>query len=87
MKIYLHKTFSNIVTGMSSLLFYFQDWHSVVSLEKLVLPKLWRVLKDGGHGSANVIYPNLLPFISHFPIHEMDKTNLYTNFFDNLRKG
>ncbi|XP_048513180.1 E3 ubiquitin-protein ligase listerin isoform X2 [Athalia rosae] len=64
-----------------------KNWHNVVSIEKLILPKLWRVLRDGGHGSASSIYPNLLPLISHFQLQNVDRIHLYTNFFDNLRKG
>ncbi|XP_046741676.1 E3 ubiquitin-protein ligase listerin isoform X2 [Diprion similis] len=64
-----------------------EDWHTVVSIEKLILPKLWHVLREGGNGSANAIYPNLLPFISHFPIQGENKMNFYEIFFDNLRKG
>ncbi|XP_046596991.1 E3 ubiquitin-protein ligase listerin isoform X1 [Neodiprion lecontei] len=64
-----------------------EGWHTVVSIEKLIIPKLWHVLREGGNGSANAIYPNLLPFISHFPIQNENKMNFYTNFFNNLRKG
>ncbi|XP_024938302.1 uncharacterized protein LOC107265048 isoform X2 [Cephus cinctus] len=64
-----------------------EDWHTVVNMEKLVLPKLWRVLRNGGQCCATVVYPNLLPFLSQFPKLNVLKTSLYTNFFDNMREG
>ncbi|XP_012139948.1 E3 ubiquitin-protein ligase listerin [Megachile rotundata] len=64
-----------------------QDWYCLVSVEKLVLPKLWRVLRSGGQCCASIVYPNLLPFISQFPKLNMDFYNLYTNFFSNMRQG
>ncbi|KAG7213022.1 hypothetical protein KM043_002357 [Ampulex compressa] len=64
-----------------------EDWYLVVSIEKLVLPKLWRVLKNGGQNCATIVYPNLLPFISQFPKLKIDTNNLYTNFFNNMREG
>ncbi|XP_043265520.1 E3 ubiquitin-protein ligase listerin [Colletes gigas] len=64
-----------------------QDWYCVVSIEKLVLPKLWRVLRSGGQCCASIVYPNLLPFISQFPKLNVDAYNLYINFFDNMRQG
>ncbi|KZC08965.1 E3 ubiquitin-protein ligase listerin [Dufourea novaeangliae] len=64
-----------------------EDWYCVVSIEKLVLPKLWRVLRSGGQCSASIVYPNLLPFISQFPKLNVDVHNLYMNFFSNMRHG
>ncbi|XP_053980359.1 E3 ubiquitin-protein ligase listerin-like [Hylaeus volcanicus] len=64
-----------------------QDWYCVVSIEKLVLPKLWRVLRSGGQCCATIVYPNLLPFISQFPKLNVDVYNLYMNFFNNMRQG
>ncbi|KAF7402902.1 hypothetical protein HZH66_005169 [Vespula vulgaris] len=64
-----------------------QDWYIVVSIEKLVLPKLWRILRGGGQCCASVVYPNLLPFLSQFPKLNIDNTTLYTNFFENMRQG
>lgn len=63
-----------------------QNWSSYVSIEKLVLPKLWKVLKEAGQGSASVIYPNLLPLISHIPAN-IDAKTLYSNFFEYCRIG
>ena len=43
-----------------------------MNIHKAVLPKMWFVLKDGGAGSADLIYPNLLPLIDLLPeVHEM----------------
>lgn len=63
------------------------DWHSVVSVDKLVLPKLWRVLRSGGQCCASIVYPNLLPFVSQFPKLSVNTDQLYVNFFDNMRQG
>lgn len=64
------------------------DWHNSVSIDKLVLPKLWRVLKNGGQGCASVVYPSLLPLLSQFQIFNIDdKKNCYINFFDNMKIG
>ncbi|XP_014468985.1 PREDICTED: E3 ubiquitin-protein ligase listerin [Dinoponera quadriceps] len=65
----------------------FDDWYSVVSVDKLVLPKLWRVLRSGGQSCAGIVYPNLLPFVSQFPKLSADTDQLYVNFFDNMRQG
>ncbi|EZA47447.1 E3 ubiquitin-protein ligase listerin [Ooceraea biroi] len=63
------------------------DWHLVVNIEKLVLPKLWRVLRSGGQCCASTVYPNLLPFVSQFPKLGVPIDDLYINFFDNMRQG
>jgi len=63
------------------------DWHLVVNINKLVLPKLWHVLRSGGQCCASTVYPNLLPFVSQFPKFNVDMSDLYTNFFNNMRQG
>lgn len=64
------------------------DWYLSVSMDKLVLPKLWRVLKNSGQGCANIVYPSLLPLLSQFPKFNIDnKTNCFINFFDNMKYG
>lgn len=63
------------------------DWHLVVNINKLVLPKLWHVLRSGGQCCASTVYPNLLPFVSQFPKFNIDIIDLYTNFFNNMRQG
>lgn len=57
-----------------------------INVEKLVLPKLWRVLRDAAQGNATSIYPNLLPLISKFPPGS-DANAFYSTFFDNIRLG
>ncbi|XP_015122919.1 uncharacterized protein LOC107045242 [Diachasma alloeum] len=65
-----------------------EDWHSSVSVEKLVLPKLWKVLRNGGQGCASVVYPSLLPFLSQFPKFNIEnKSQLFINFFENMKQG
>ncbi|XP_058790902.1 E3 ubiquitin-protein ligase listerin [Phymastichus coffea] len=64
-----------------------EDWQKVVNVEKLVLSKLWKVLKNGGQCCATVVYPNLLPFLSQFTKFEINKEILLKNFFDNMRQG
>ncbi|KOC69982.1 E3 ubiquitin-protein ligase listerin [Habropoda laboriosa] len=64
-----------------------EDWYTVVNIEKLVLPKLWRVLRSGGQSCPSIVYPNLLPFISQFPKLNVDPHYLYINFFTNMRQG
>ena len=68
-------------------MFSFQDWYTVINIEKLLLPKLWRVLRNGGQCCASIIYPNLLPFISQFPKLSFDSHYLYINFFTYMREG
>jgi len=63
------------------------DWHLVVNIDKLVLPKLWRILRFGGQCCASTVYPNLLPFVSQFPKLGVNIDDLYINFFDNMRQG
>ena len=68
-------------------MFSLQDWYSVINIEKLLLPKLWCVLQNGGQHCASIIYPHLLPFISQFPRLNVDPHHLYINFFTNMRQG
>lgn len=63
------------------------DWYLIVNIDKLVLPKLWQVLRSGGQCCASTVYPNLLPFISQFSKLNINIDNLYMNFFDNMRQG
>lgn len=58
-------------------------------MEKALLPKLWKMLKSGGGGNAETIYPHLLPLLS-----KLDRTVLgektipfYLNFFENINIG
>lgn len=58
-------------------------------MEKALLPKLWKMLKCGGGGNAETIYPHLLPLLS-----KLDRTVLgdktipfYLSFFENINIG
>lgn len=62
------------------------DWHKYINTEKLVLPKLWQILREGGQGSATIIYPNLLPLLSKFPMN-ISSSNFYSNFFSSMQLG
>ena len=35
-----------------------------MNVEKALLPGLWSLLKEGGHGCASIAYPCLLPLVS-----------------------
>ncbi|EDV25006.1 uncharacterized protein TRIADDRAFT_25963 [Trichoplax adhaerens] len=50
-----------------------QDCWDHVSARKSVLPKLWQLLRSNGNGSASVIFPALLPFLSKIPIEVSDR--------------
>lgn len=58
-------------------------------MEKALLPKIWKVLKAGGFGSASVIYPHFLPLLAKLNATVLgDKLQpFYTDFFQNLNIG
>lgn len=58
-------------------------------MEKALLPKLWKILKTGGNGSAETIYPHLLPLLSKLNKDILNEKTLqfYTNFFENFKIG
>lgn len=59
-----------------------------VSAEKLVFPKLWRILREGGQGNAAMIFPNMLPLLSKIPQSVIGtKQEFFTKFFDSMRAG
>lgn len=60
-----------------------------MNMEKALLPKLWKILKSGGNGSAETIYPHLLPLLSKLnkDILKEKINQFYTNFFENLNIG
>lgn len=65
-----------------------KNWWTFISIEKLFLPKLWKILKQGGQGNASLIYPSLLPLISHLPpIIDDNDHQFYNQFFENLWLG
>lgn len=63
--------------------------HTHVNIEKALLPKLWKILKTGGGGSAETIYPHLLPLLSKLNkgILGEKTTQFYSNFFENTNIG
>lgn len=63
-----------------------QDWSSKANIDKLMMPKLWKILKDGGQGNAATIFPNLLPLLSNI-MDIIDVDNFYPKFFQNLCDG
>ncbi|KAL3280345.1 hypothetical protein HHI36_017834 [Cryptolaemus montrouzieri] len=72
----------NVLLAISSI----KEWWTKVNIDKLMMPKLWKVLKEGGQGNAAVIYPNLLPLLSNLtPI--VDENTFYSNFFQSLCLG
>lgn len=65
-----------------------QDCWSHVNAEKIVFPKLWHVLRQGGEGNAVTIFPNLLPFVSKIPATaSLDKDFFYNKFFTSMHHG
>ncbi|XP_018571354.1 E3 ubiquitin-protein ligase listerin isoform X2 [Anoplophora glabripennis] len=65
-----------------------KEWWTFINIEKQFFPKLWKILKQGGQGNASVIYPNLLPLISHLPATvDENAQQFYNTFFENLRLG
>ncbi|XP_026292154.1 E3 ubiquitin-protein ligase listerin [Frankliniella occidentalis] len=59
-----------------------------VSFEKLVLPKLLRVCREGGKGSAAAIFPSLLPLLSKMPGKILKDTNTFHGkFFSSIQTG
>lgn len=63
------------------------NWFEIVSIEKFLLPKLWRVLKNGSQYCPTIMYPHLLPFLGQFPKFNIDSKELFLQFFVNLREG
>lgn len=60
----------------------------VVSFEKLLLPKLLRVCREGGKGSAAAIFPSLLPLLSKMPTNIVrDTSAFHDKFFSSIRQG
>uniref|UniRef100_A0A6B2EBW1 E3 ubiquitin-protein ligase listerin n=1 Tax=Phlebotomus kandelakii TaxID=1109342 RepID=A0A6B2EBW1_9DIPT len=62
------------------------SWSEHVNWEKMLQPKLWKVLKNG----SSVTYPQMLPFISKIAeiLTEEEKLlKFYGNFFESLSEG
>ncbi|XP_063699534.1 E3 ubiquitin-protein ligase listerin [Culicoides brevitarsis] len=65
-----------------------ENWFNFVSREKVFLPKLFKLLKNGGNGNAVAIYPHLLPLVSQLnPEFLGDMTEFYRNFFISIKEG
>lgn len=60
-----------------------------INLEKALLPKLWKILKNGGAGSAATIYPHFLPLLSKLNRDIIGEKVLtfYSNFFEYMNAG
>lgn len=60
-----------------------------VNLEKAFLPKLYKILKNGGNGSAETIYPHFLPLLPKLNRDILGEKVLtfYSNFFEHLNAG
>ena len=64
------------------------DWWTVVNPQKGMLPQLWKVLRTAGSGSARVIFPNLLPFLSTMPASETRQNKEFLQkFFTSFNQG
>jgi hypothetical protein len=67
---------------------HFQNCWQHVSADKLILPKLWHILREGGQGNAVTIFPNILPFLSKILSSVCsNKQDFYDKFFDSIRHG
>lgn len=58
-------------------------------MEKALLPKLYKILKSGGGGSAETVYPHFLPLLSKLNRDILGEKVLtfYRNFFEHLNTG
>lgn len=63
-----------------------ENWWNFYNIEEKLLPKLWKVLREAGHGNATTIYPNLLPLISHLPS-SLNYEEFLPKFFSNMKIG
>lgn len=66
-----------------------ENWHSYINFEKAFFPKFWKVLKSGGSGNANIIFPHMLPIVSKFTKEVLgDRTiKFYSDLFENYKEG
>lgn len=58
-------------------------------MEKAFLPKLWKLLRAGGHGSADIIYPHFLPLLSNWTVAIFGEKLpiLYESFLQTFQTG
>lgn len=66
-----------------------ENWHTYINFEKAFFPKFWKVLKNGGNGNANIIFPHMLPIVSKFTKEVLgDRTiKFYSDLFENYKEG
>lgn len=66
-----------------------ENWHTYINFEKAFFPKFWKVLKSGGNGNANIIFPHMLPIVSKFTKEVLgDRTiKFYSDLFENYKEG
>ncbi|XP_065352907.1 E3 ubiquitin-protein ligase listerin isoform X2 [Cloeon dipterum] len=76
---------SSVWDAALSAIISIKDCWSHVNCEKVVFPKLWHVLKEGGYGNSATIFPNMLPLISK--VEPKDKTVFTAKFFSNMLIG
>lgn len=65
-----------------------ENWSKYVNVNKVLLPKLWKILRTGLYPC--VIYPNLLPLVSKFDrsmLPDDQLHNFYLKFFENINFG
>nr|XP_006825327.1 PREDICTED: E3 ubiquitin-protein ligase listerin-like [Saccoglossus kowalevskii] len=59
-----------------------------INVRKALLPKLWSVFRQGGNGSASVVYPNFLPLLSKIPSEIISQNvQFYQEWFGNMKTG
>lgn len=66
--------------------FALQNWWQYLNIEKTFLPKLYKILREGGRGSAVTVYPYLLPLVYNLPT-SIDVNTFFPSFFENMRTG
>ncbi|XP_065225730.1 E3 ubiquitin-protein ligase listerin [Planococcus citri] len=64
------------------------NWWEHVSPDKLVFPKMWRVLQEAAFGNASIIFPSLLPLLSRIQIPQNIKIeDFHSKLFTSLLTG
>ena len=63
----------------------FDNIWECVNVRKAVWPKLWKLLGAGCHGNISIVYPSLLPLLSHVTPQVAGEGNgFYAQFFDSI---
>ncbi|KAL7037401.1 hypothetical protein ACKWTF_009198 [Chironomus riparius] len=79
---------SHIWTSILLVQLKVEDWHSHININKMLLPKLWKILRTCLYPC--IIYPNLLPLVSKFNktiLPDDQLQNFYLKFFENINEG